>query len=157
SSITGPAYEYIVTAGAASFNLSYPAATLDKDQATLTHRIHLDDVPVVVPASDWAYTDATGSAIRLAPTGTNFTANDIYEFSYVAKEPTVDGLGFAAVRDWNAWLRYRVMDDFGTPNPLAHDVTRIYTTVASQPGRMLNDFRHLGFNQAENGKKVFDG
>ena len=22
---------------------------------------------------------------------------------------------------------------------------------------MLNDFRHLGFNQAENGKKVFDG
>ena len=42
-------------------------------------------------------------------------------------------------------------------NPLAGDITRIYTEVLSQPGRMLNDFRHLGFNQAENGKKVFDG
>jgi Alpha/beta hydrolase domain len=29
--------------------------------------------------------------------------------------------------------------------------------VVSQPGRLLNDFRHLGFNQAENGQKVFDG
>ena len=37
------------------------------------------------------------------------------------------------------------------------DVTRIYTEVRSQPGRMLNDFRNLGFNQAENGKIVFDG
>ena len=26
-----------------------------------------------------------------------------------------------------------------------------------QPGRFLNDFRYLGFNQAENGKQVFDG
>jgi len=37
------------------------------------------------------------------------------------------------------------------------DITRIYTEVQSQPGRMLNDFRTLGFNQAENGKIVFDG
>ena len=27
----------------------------------------------------------------------------------------------------------------------------------NQPGRMLNDFRTLGFNQAENGRIVFDG
>ena len=32
----------------------------------------------------------------------------------------------------------------------------IITEVVSQPGRFLNDFRHLGFNQAENGRKVFD-
>ena len=38
----------------------------------------------------------------------------------------------------------------------ARDVTRIYTEVRSQPGRMLNDFRNLGFNQAENGKAVFN-
>jgi len=42
-------------------------------------------------------------------------------------------------------------------NPLAGDITRIYTEVSSQPGRFLNDFRYLGFNQAENGKQVFDG
>ena len=153
SSITGPSYEYIVTSGA-SFTLAYPAATLDKSLARLTHRVHLDDAPVEVPASGWNY-NADGTAISLA--GSNFIANDIYEFSYTAKDPTVNGLGYAAVRDWNAWLRYDTADALGTPNPLAGDVRRIYTEVVSQPGRLLNDFRHLGFNQAETGAKVFDG
>ena len=155
SSITGPAYEYIVTR-AKSYKLSYPAATMDQSKATLTHRSHLDDVPDIIPASGWAY-DADGTSISLLPNGTAFTANDIYEFSYTAKDPTVNGIGFAAVRDFNAFLRYEKADDAGAPNPLAGDVTRIYTEVSSQPGRMLNDFRNLGFNQAENGKIVFDG
>ena len=156
SPITGPAYEYIVSS-ATSFTLSYPAATLNKAAATLTHRVHLDDAPVLIPASGWEYTSPTGTAIRLLPAGTPFVANDIYEFSYTAKDPSVNGLGLAAVRDWNAWLRYDAMDDFGTANPLAGDITRIYSAVLSQPGRLLNDFRYLGFNQAENGKIVFDG
>jgi len=155
SSITGPAFEYIVNPGA-SYTLTYPAATLDKTKATLTHRMHLDDPPVVIPASGWTY-NASGTAISLLPAGTPFVANDIYEFSYTAKDPSVNGLGFAAIRDWNAWLRYEAMDDFGTLNPLAGDITQIYTEVVSQPGRLLNDFRNLGFNQAENGMKVFDG
>ncbi len=154
STITGPAYEYIVTGGA-SFTLAYPAADpTDKATAKLTHRVHLDDAPQIVPAANWTY-NAAGTAISLV--GGNFVANDIYEFSYKAKDPTVNGLGFAAVRDWNAWLRYATQDDSGTRNPLAGDIKRIYTEVVSQPGRLLNDFRHLGFNQAENGKKVFDG
>ena len=156
SAIIGPAYEYIVTTGT-TFTLSYPAATSDRTKATLTHRVHLDDPPAVIPASGWEYADAGLTAIRLLPAGTQFVANDIYEFSYTAKDPSVNGLGFAAVRDWNAWLRYEKVDDFGTANPLAGDVARIYTEVVSQPGRMLNDFRHLGFNQAENGLQVFDG
>src|SRR3989442_377372 len=154
STITGPAYEYIVTSGTGAFTLTYPAGTLDKSKAKLTHRVHLDDLPVEVPASGWTY-NATGTSINLVPAG--WVANDIYEFSYTAKDPSVNGIGFAAVRDWNAWLRYETRDDFGTPNPLAGDIQRIYTEVVSQPGRLLNDFRHLGFNQAENGKKVFDG
>ena len=40
---------------------------------------------------------------------------------------------------------------------MAGDITRIYTEISSQPGRTLNDFRYFGFNQAENGKQVFDG
>ena len=155
STITGPAYEYIVTRGK-SYTLSYPAATMDKNKATLTHRVHLDDVPQIVSASEWTY-DSDGTAISLLPAGTAFMPNDIYEFSYTAKDPTVNGIGFAAVRDFNAFLRYEKADDAGTVNPLAGDITRIYTEVSSQPGRMLNDFRNLGFNQAENGKIVFDG
>jgi hypothetical protein len=107
----------------------------------------------------WRYISETSIGLVNAATGAavNFVNNDIYEFAYTAKNPTVNGLGFAAVRDWNAWLRYATQDDEGNANPLAGDIQRIYTEVVSQPGRLLNDFRHLGFNEAENGKKVFDG
>ena len=154
STITGPAYEYIVTS-AASFTLAYAAANpLDQASAVLTHRVHLNDLPIPVPASGWKY-NATGTAISLT-TG-NFVANDIYEFAYTAKNPKVAGVGFAAVRDFNSFIKYAVQDDAGTANPLAGDVTRIYTEISSQPGRLLNDFRHLGFNQDESGRKVLDG
>jgi hypothetical protein len=156
STITGPAYEYIVQSGT-SASLSYPAADItDKTTAVLTHRVHLDDVAQVVPAANWDY-NATGTAITL---NGGFVANDIYEFSYTAKDPTVAGLGFAAIRDWVSWLRYEAVDDSGTPNPLTNYITRIYTEISSQPGRMFNDFRKLGFNEDDRGKigrKVFDG
>lgn len=167
SSITGPAYEYIVTSDT-SYTLTYPAVldaagtagaavgTSGRRNAVLTHRVHLDDVPQVVPASGWTF-NAAGTAISLLPEGTRFAANDIYELSYTAKDPTVNGVGFAAIRDFNAFLRYEKQDANGTANPLAGDVTRIYTETMSQPGRLLNDFRQLGFNQAENGRIVFDG
>jgi len=158
TTITGPGYEYIVSPGA-TYTLAYPAASSSQDpaSATLTHRIHLDDNPDVVPASGWAYTDSTNTKIKL--TSGNFVANDIYEFSYVAKNPTVNGLGFAAIRDFNSFLRYAAADesDPPVPNPLAGDVTRIYTETSSQPARTLNDFTHLGFNQDESNRKVFDG
>lgn len=155
SSITGPAYEYIVSPGM-SYALNYPPATLDKTKATLTHRVHLDDVPQAILASGWEYTD-DGAAIGLMPAGTRFIPNDIYEFTYTAKDPTVNGIGFAAVRDFNSFLRYAKEDSTGTRNPLAGDVSRIYTFTVSQPGRMLNDFRNLGFNEDEGGRIVFDG
>jgi alpha/beta hydrolase family protein len=156
STITGPGYEYIVSPGA-TFTLAYPAASGSQDPANakLTHRIHLDDPAQTLLPSDWAYTDPSHTAIKL--TSGPFVANDIYEFSYIAKNPTVNGLGFAAIRDFNSFLRYAAHDDFGTANPLAGDVTRIYTETSSQPARTLNDFTHLGFNEDENGNKVFDG
>ncbi len=65
SAITGPAYEYIVNVGELQSQLSYPAAdTADKTTAVLTHRVHLDDVPQVVPAANWNY-NADGTAITL--------------------------------------------------------------------------------------------
>jgi len=153
--ITGPSYEYIVVgAPTASVALTYAAASLDKTKATLTHRVHLDDAPQIVPASGWNY-NADGTAISLV--GGSFAANDIYEFAYTAKDPKVLGLGFAAVRDWMEFLRYKRRDDSGSDNPLAGHVKRVYTEISSQPGRFLNDFRHLGFNETEDGKKAFDG
>ena len=152
SSITGPGYEYIVTNGATA-GLTYAAATLDKSQAKLTHRVHLDDVPQVVPSSGWNY-NSDGTAISLV--GGNFVNNDIYEFSYTAKDPSVNGIGFAAVRDFLTWLKFEAKDDLTTVNPLAGDVLRIYAINRSQPARMMNDYRNLGFNASEGNRKVID-
>ena len=116
-----------------------------------------NDKPTVVPACGWEYARRARTSSCCRP-GTAFKPDDIYEFSYTAKDPTVNGIGMAAVRDFNAWLRYATKDDCRqrrTRSPAT--CARIYTEISSQPGRLLNDFRLLGFNQAENGKKVFDG
>jgi hypothetical protein len=157
STITGPYYEYIVMGNATTqqAELFYKAASLDKSKAVLTTRKLLNDVPQVVPASGWEYVDETH--IRLLPAGTAFKQADIYEFSYTAKDPTVNGIGFAAIRDFMAFMRFAAADDSGNANPMAGDIQRVYTEISSQPGRMFNDFRNLGFNQAETGQKVFDG
>ena len=42
----------------------------------MTHRVHLDDPPEVILASEWEYTDASLTAICLLPAGTSFVAND---------------------------------------------------------------------------------
>jgi hypothetical protein len=69
----------------------------------------------------------------------------------------VNGLGFAAIRDFNSFLRSASQDDFGTPNPIKGHIERVYTETSSQPARTLNDFVHLGFNEDESHRKVFDG
>jgi hypothetical protein len=154
--ITGPGYEYIVSP-ATPYKLAYPAASNRKGapDAVLTHRVHLDDPAVPVDASGWDYSDASNTGIKLNPGP--FVANDIYEFSYIAKDPTPNGMGLAAIRDFNSWLRYENHDDLGTKNPLNGDIRRIYTETSSQPARTLNDFVHLGFNEDERHPQVFDG
>ena len=155
--ITGPSYEYIVFDNATTMQsaLAYPAATLDKSQATLTVRARLDDPLMTV--SDWEYTSPDGTAIRLLPAGTAFQQSHIYEFMYTAKNPVVAAIGLAATRDFVSFLRHAVSDDFGNPNPLAGDVEHTFSYSISQPSRTLNDFQALGFNEDEQGRRVIDG
>ncbi len=157
TSITGPSYEYIVFDNATTLTstLAYNAASLDKSKATLTVRDHLTDPATVIPASGWEY--ASTNSIRLLPAGTAFRQSAIYEFSYTAADPTVSAIGFAATRDFISFLRHQKSDGSGNANPLAGDVTRALAYTVSQPGRYMNDFVWLGFNQDETGAKVFDG
>src|SRR6266487_448241 len=53
------------------------------------------------------------------PTG--FQRGKVYELDYVARNPLVLGLGYAASRDVLSFLRYATADEQGTPNPLAVD------------------------------------
>ena len=95
--------------------------------------------------------------IRLLPPGSPFEQGRLYEFTYPAKDPIVAGLGFAATRDLAAFLHHSAADDHGHANPLAGNVQAIYTFGISQPARYMRDFVHLGFNEDEQGRPVFDG
>jgi hypothetical protein len=173
SAITGPATEEFVidsNAKPASEPLTYPAATPDKSQAFLTVRENYTDPPQLVSAADWDYTDSTLTAVKLnsGPFGGpgSFGPTALYEFTYVAKNPIVAGLGFAALRDFATFLRDAAADDQGVANPMAGDVQRIYTFCLSQPCRTTHDFILNGFNEKETApflrrpgqdEAVFDG
>jgi Alpha/beta hydrolase domain len=159
SPIVGPAMQEFVVDNDRTFagRLSYAAASLDKSQAMLTVRTRYEDEPATVPADQWEFADKTGNAIRLVPDKTPFAQGTLYTFTYQAKNPQVTGLGFAALRDFNSFLRYAERDDAGTANPLAGDIKYIYTSCRSQPCRTLHDFIWLGFNADEAGRPVMSG
>jgi hypothetical protein len=170
STITGPNTEEFVIdreATPAFERLTYPAASADKTKASLTVRRNYADMPMPVPATEWDYVDGKLNAVKLisgnfgAPGSFGPTA--LYEFTYVAKDPVVAGLGFAAIRDIATFLRDAETDDKGTPNPLAGDVQYVYSFCSSQPCRTMHDFVQLGFNRPEGrdgaagAALVFDG
>jgi hypothetical protein len=140
--------------------LSYEAATLDQGQARLTVRAGEADARRDIPPERWAYADAR--SIKLLPEGTAFQPGLIYDFWYPARDPKVLGIGFAATRDLVSFLRYDTHDTVGNPNPLARSHTdpgirAVLAVGNSQSGRYLRTHTALGFNQDENGRRVFDG
>ena len=95
------------------------------------------------------------TAVQLLPVGTVFggpgtySPTAPYEFSYIAKDPKIVGLGFAAIGDLASFLRDAKTDDQVVANPLAGDVKYIYTICSSQPCRTTRDFVYWGFNDAD--------
>ena len=86
-----------------------------------------------------------------------FDAAALYEITFVARDPALLGLGFAATRDVTSFLRRN-----GTEaNPLAaggrSTVQRAIGFGVSQSGRFLRDFLYLGFNEDLAGGLIFDG
>lgn len=157
SAVTGPSYEYMSfdNEKTTSYTLTYPTAAVAKEQASLTMRRLLNDPPQVIPPSGWEYTD--DHTIALLPAGTAFQQSAVYEFVYTAKNPLIAGLGLAATRDFISFLRYAGAGTNNRMNPLAGDIRFTYSFAISQPARYINDFQTLGFNQDEQGRRVFDG
>jgi hypothetical protein len=134
--------------------LSYPAADLDPAQVKLTVRERESD-PRSAP-NDLSMKFENPNRIAISrPAG--FDAGAIYEIIYLAKDPKVMGLGFAATRDIISFLRNEKADEGGTPNLLAGQIDRAMAFGASQSGRYLHDFLYLGFNADEAGRTVFEG
>jgi Alpha/beta hydrolase domain len=164
SSITGPTTEELVvdfTSTPATLPLTYAAASADQSKAQLSVRANYGDTPMLLPSSAWTYVDASLRAIKL--TSGNFGAppsfgpTALYEFTYIAKDPIVAGLGFAALRDLASFLRDAKTDDSGIANPMAGDVQHIYTFCLSQPCRTAHDFVLWGFNEVERAQGDHDG
>jgi hypothetical protein len=156
TSITGPTYEYIVfdNATTKSFETYYPTASTDTTKATLTQRHFLTDTPTPVPSTGWSWTSP--NTIALA-NGAAFQQSWIYELTFTAKDPYVAGIGMAAIRDFVSFLRNETKAADGSANPIAGDAKRVVSWSLSQPGRLMNDYVWLGFNQDLGNRKVFDG
>jgi hypothetical protein len=157
SPVVGPSLEELVIDNSTTqlAVLSYPAASLDTARATLTMRRRFSDTPQPVAAGSWQF--ATERSFRLLPAGTAFQQGMLYELAYEARNPSVAGLGFAAVRDLASFVQRGKVDDAGNANPLADRVQFSYAFGVSQPARFMRDFVHLGFNRDENDRRAFDG
>jgi hypothetical protein len=136
--------------------LSYPSASLDTTQATLTVRAHYGDAQTAIAATGWRFNDAR--TIQLLPEGTQFDPGKLYELAYQATAPKVAGLAFAAVRDIPEFLHLGGgVDTTGLVNPLAGQIDFVIAHGISQPARVLHDFVALGLNRNARGDRVFEG
>ena len=137
--------------------------TLDTAKASLTRRTAPTASPARIPAADWAFADCTAAPFPGTPdpaklcVRNSFDPASEYIIQYTARDPLVLGIGYAATRDLNSFLRYADRDDAGAPNPVAGAVKWAMSRGDSQSGNFIRSFIHLGFNRDENGRIVWDG
>lgn len=170
---TAPAGDLPLTATAgATPPVPYAAADTDNRRPdahgfvpTLTVRANEQAPRVPIAADHWHFgactagTAASGTPIdatRVCLAG-GFQPGRLYELIYRARDPLVQGLGFAVLRDVGAFLRDAHTDDAGTPNPVYAQDQRAIIEGSSQSGRFIRSFLALGFNEREGGGRVYDG
>jgi hypothetical protein len=108
----------------------------------LTVRDKLESVPTEVPRNRWRL---AGNVVTLEG---GLTPGNIYELSYTAAALPVSGLGFVAVRDTAAWVKYAA--------DALTSAKFLYAFGSSQSGRFLRSFLYQGFNADERNRQVFD-
>jgi hypothetical protein len=176
STITGQVYNtfyvapFDVEPAKASLPLTYDrgftykkieAVSTDNADATLWTHEYPYAARVLVPKHKWAFARAKADGSRGEP-----SANDVwleggfqpglgYEIVYTGKDPLVNGLSFAAVRDLISFLK----NEPGAGNPVAvpGGMIAAFGYGKSQSGRFLRVLTYLGFNEDEAHRKVFDG
>ena len=144
--------------------IPYPPASLDNSTAILTKRRNEGDPRIFIPRSDWAFaaSDTSDNPFPGKPDPAKvslkggFSSEYLYELVYTAKDPKVMGLGLAALRDMVAFFRRDGKDAAGTPNPLGSHIKYAIGTGVSQSGNFMKTFVHLGFNEDQEGKRLFD-
>ena len=128
---------------------SLPFPLADANSGVLTVRDAPYGPRTIIAKAQWHYS-ADQKQIEY-PAG--FTPGRLYEFVYTAKEPSVSGLGSAAVRDYMSYAKKTGV----VPGLAVNEIKRTVAFGNSQSGRFLRTFIHEGFNADEQGKQVFEG
>lgn len=149
--------DWVVDASAESLPLAVdghtpiPAADPASSQNVLTRRKSREGEREIVPRTGWQFDRARTSIVAKAGRWrkTVFEPGFIYELVYVAEDPPLVGLGFAAFRDFASHALF----DEDCPFP----VKRGIADGSSQSGRFLRHLLYEGFHVDESGRAVFDG
>ncbi|MSQ06430.1 MAG: hypothetical protein EXR54_04320 [Dehalococcoidia bacterium] len=136
----------------------YSASNLKDPDAVLTVQDYDDAPPRIIPRDQWSFArmergrpKANASHIHLA---SGFEAGKVYQVNYTTTGAPVVGVGLLATRDLVSFLRN---EEDTAASPCAGSIQHAYAFGASQSGRVLRQFLHLGLNQDESDRMVFDG
>jgi len=144
---------FILTEGADTASVAdrnhkaYPVLDPNAAENVMTVR----DDPIargeVIPRSRWRFVDSGTVALD-----GGFAPGRIYDVVYRTADPKILGCGLAGVRDIVSFMKYDTSGD----NPMPGLRFALGWGV-SQSGRFLRHFLYEGFNQDEQGRRVFDG
>jgi hypothetical protein len=126
---------------------AYPVLDPNSAENVMTVRDDPTAKGQVIPHSRWRFVD--GSTVALDG---GFEPGRIYDVVYRTSDPRVVGIGLSGARDLISFLKY----DSSADNPMPGLRFAIGWGV-SQSGRYLRHFLYQGFNEDEQGRKVFDG
>ena len=126
---------------------AYPAIDPNSAENIMTVRDDPTAKGQIVPRSRWHFVD--GGTVSLDG---GFEPGRIYDVIYRSADPRVVGIGLSGTRDLISFLKY----DTTAENPMPGLRYAIGWGV-SQSGRFLRHFLYQGFNEDEQGRKVFDG
>jgi hypothetical protein len=126
-------------------HVAYTVANMENPNDVMTVRDTATGTAQKIPRNDWQM--LAGGKVSLKG---GFAPGMIYEVIYQAKDPRVLGCSFAATRDLLEY--FKAEGRLGLPA-----MKWAYGWGVSQSGRYLRHFLYEGFNQRENGGKLFDG
>ncbi len=126
---------------------AYPAIDPDSAENVMTVRDDPAAKGQVIPRSRWHFTDPGTVSLD-----GGFEPGRIYDVVYRSADPRVVGIGLSGARDLISFLKYDTSADNPTPG-----LRYAIGWGVSQSGRYLRHFLYQGFNQDEQGRKVFDG
>jgi Alpha/beta hydrolase domain len=126
----------------------YPVVNPDSAEHRLLVRTLPTDPPREISRATWRF---TGSDTVTVDRG--FEAGLIYDVVYRARDPRVIGVGLSGTRDLVSFFKHATAAQ-GNPMP---GITHAIGWGVSQTGRFLRHFVYEGFNEDEQGARVFDG